>query len=313
MQIGGASCVASYVAGIGKRGRKKVATTLAARNLDVSGGATPKGGATVVISGGSQGVGRATALKFAQAGFNVVLAARNEEALREAEKLCLHAVQPGRAVLAVSCDITSPESIEELQQCVASQFTDLRVVVCNAGVCMTGDFLSHSLDDFASQMNVNFLGHVSTVRAFLPQLLARVGRSGVTPTVCFVNSFGGRLPLPDMTAYCASKYALQGFSDSLRLELSQKGVHVSTVHPGVIRSDFRQRAQWRGEGNQRQRMMDNLLDGKTPLSGTITQSVDEIAGAVFDAVQRKQTEVVVGLPFQAALGAFGISKVLGIN
>eukprot|EP00434_Breviolum_minutum_P001715 symbB.v1.2.001522.t2/scaffold83.1/size345278/6 len=313
MQIGGASCVASYVAGIGKRGRRKVATTLAARSPDVA-EATPKGGATVVISGGSQGVGRATALKFAQAGYNVVLAARNEEALREAEKLCLDAVQPGRAVLAVSCDITSPESIEELQQRVASQFTDLRVVVCNAGVCMTGDFLSHSLDDFASQMNVNFLGHVSTVRAFLPQLLARVKRgSGVTPTVCFVNSFGGRLPLPDMTAYCASKYALQGFSDSLRLELSQKGVHVSTVHPGVIRSDFRERAQWRGEGNQRQKMMDNLLDGKAPFSGTVTQSVDEIADAVFDAVQRKQTEVVVGLPFQAALGAFGISKVLGIN
>jgi len=55
---------------------------------------------------------------------------------------------------------------------------------------------------------------------------------------------------------------LQGFSDSLRLELSQKGVHVSTVHPGVIRSDFRERAQWRGEGNQRQKMMDNLLETK---------------------------------------------------
>ncbi len=59
-----------------------------------------------------------------------------------------------------------------------------------------------------------------------------------------------------------SRYALQGFSDSLRLELSQKGVHVSTVHPGVIRSDFRQRAQWRGEGNQRQKMMDNLLEAE---------------------------------------------------
>lgn len=57
-------------------------------------------------------------------------------------------------------------------------------------VCMTGDFLSHSLDDFASQMNVNFLGHVSTVRAFLPQLLARVGRSGVTPTAFWTIKFG---------------------------------------------------------------------------------------------------------------------------
>ena len=224
----------------------------------------PQGGPTVVISGASQGTGRAMALKFARAGFNVVLAARSLEALQEAEELCQAALKPGRAAMAVPCDITSAESVQQLFDQVTARFTDVRVVVCNAGVCMTGEVLDTSMQDFQSQLDVNFLGHVSTVRTFLPQLLQQAGRSGPTPTVCFVNSFGARVPLPDMTAYCAAKYALQGFADSLRLELTPAGVHVATVHPGVIRSDFRTRAQWRGSAaGGRRSTMDSQLASST--------------------------------------------------
>ncbi|CAE7438122.1 unnamed protein product [Symbiodinium natans] len=272
----------------------------------------PHGGPTVVISGASQGTGRALALKFAQDGFNVVLAARDPENLLEAERLCQETLKPGRLAMAVPCDITSPESVQLLCDSVAERFTDLRVVVCNAGVCMTGEFADTSLEDFQSQMNVNFLGHVATVRAFLPLLLQHNGSSNPAPTVCFVNSFGARVPLPGMTAYCAAKYALQGFADSLRLELTSKGVHVATVHPGVIRSDFRTRAQWRGSAaGSRRSMMNTLLDGQSPVSG-VTQSVEEVAEAAFEAVKTRQNEVVVGLPFRTMLAAYGFGKALGI-
>eukprot|EP00931_Biecheleriopsis_adriatica_P091105 TRINITY_DN65001_c0_g1_i1.p1 TRINITY_DN65001_c0_g1~~TRINITY_DN65001_c0_g1_i1.p1 ORF type:complete len:108 (-),score=16.46 TRINITY_DN65001_c0_g1_i1:155-478(-) len=107
---------------------------------------------------------------------------------------------------------------------------------------MTGDFMAHSVTDFRSQLDVNFLGHVATAQAFMPLISLTQVSSSVKPTICFVNSFGARVPLPNMSAYCAAKYALQGFADSLRLE--SRNVHIATVHPGVIRSDFRNRATW---------------------------------------------------------------------
>mmetsp|Transcript_17991 Transcript_17991/g.40572 ORF Transcript_17991/g.40572 Transcript_17991/m.40572 type:complete len:353 (+) Transcript_17991:56-1114(+) len=273
----------------------------------------PHGGPTVIISGGSQGVGRATALNFARGGYNVVLAARNPEALSEAETLCREAMMPQRKVMSFGCDITSKESMKQLHERVVQHFSDIRVVVCNAGVCMTGEVMATSLEDFQSQLDVNFLGHVSTVQAFLPQLLKQAGQRGPAPTVCFVNSFGARVPLPDMTAYCAAKYALQGFADSLRIELSQKGVHVATVHPGVIRSDFRQRAQWRGSAaDGRKSTMDSLLDSESPVSGVVTQSVEEVADATYEAITKQQTEVVVGTPFRTMIAAYGVGKAMGL-
>jgi len=175
--------------------------------------------------------------------------------------------------------------------------------------------MAHSLDDFDSQMRVNFLGHVATAQAFLPRLIqaaSRGGRAG-RPALCFVNSFGGRIPLPNMTAYSAAKFALQGFADSLRLEAEPCGVHVATVHPGVIRSEFRQRAQFRGQrGEVARTNMDSMLDGDSPASGVATQSVDEVADAVFSAVQAQQKEVVVGSAFKALVSAHTFAKAIGV-
>jgi len=268
-------------------------------------------GPTVVITGASQGVGRAASQRFAREGYNVVLAARSEATLQEAAELSRRALRAGREVLAVECDITSQDSLLKLREAVQARFRDVRVLVCNAGVCMTGDFLAHSLGDFQEQLDVNFLGHVASVQAFLP-VLNEAARDGMKPTVCFVNSFGARVPLPNMTAYCAAKYALQGFADSLRLE--SPDVHVTTVHPGVIRSDFRSRAGWRGKAGERgKENIDNLLDGKTPAANLVTQSVEEVADAVFCAVKWQKNEVVVGPAFQAMLSGFGMAKAFGIT
>eukprot|EP00441_Pelagodinium_beii_P005836 CAMPEP_0197681770 /NCGR_PEP_ID=MMETSP1338-20131121/95440_1 /TAXON_ID=43686 ORGANISM="Pelagodinium beii, Strain RCC1491" /NCGR_SAMPLE_ID=MMETSP1338 /ASSEMBLY_ACC=CAM_ASM_000754 /LENGTH=342 /DNA_ID=CAMNT_0043263151 /DNA_START=1 /DNA_END=1029 /DNA_ORIENTATION=- len=267
-------------------------------------------GPTVVITGASQGVGRAASQRFAKEGYNVVLAARSQSNLQKAADLSRVALQSGREVLAVECDITSEDSVGKLRDVVKARFRDVRVLVCNAGVCMTGNFLAHSAEDFQAQLNVNFLGHVSTVQAFLPLLAEQGVANGVKPTVCFVNSFGARVPLPNMTAYCAAKYALQGFADSLRLE--SPDVHIATVHPGVIRSDFRSRAAWRGKAGERgKNNIDNLLDGKTPATNLVTQSVEEVAEAVFSAVKRQNNETVVGPAFQAMLSGFGLAKAFG--
>eukprot|EP00929_Paragymnodinium_shiwhaense_P075571 TRINITY_DN38647_c0_g1_i1.p1 TRINITY_DN38647_c0_g1~~TRINITY_DN38647_c0_g1_i1.p1 ORF type:complete len:396 (-),score=78.26 TRINITY_DN38647_c0_g1_i1:182-1369(-) len=269
-------------------------------------------GPTVVITGASQGVGRAASQRFAKAGYNVVLAARSAKTLKEAEDLCKRALKQGREALAVECDITDQTSVAALKEAACARFKDVRILVCNAGVCMTGDFQAHSVADFQAQLDVNFLGHVATVQAFMPTLKAQSAHGGRKPTVCFVNSFGARVPLPNMTAYCAAKYALQGFADSLRLEASP-ALHVATVHPGVIRSDFRERAQWRGsQGDSSKSTMDSLLDSSSPASSLVTQDVDEVAGAVLCAVEQQRSEVVVGAAFQTMLAGFGIAKAVGL-
>jgi len=274
-------------------------------------------GPAVVITGASEGVGRATAKQFAVAGYHIMVAARTPETLEVAAEATKPFLKPGRQVITVTCDITSEADVASLQVAAAEHFKEVRAVVCNAGVCMSGDFLEHDMKDFESQMQVNFLGHVATAQAFLPGLLEiaateRGKRQHQKPTLCFVNSFGARVPLPNFTAYCASKYALQGFADSLRLEAEPQGVRVITVHPGVIRSDFRKRAQFRGpKGEAGRANLDSILDGSSFLSRAVTQNVDEVAEAVLKAVQGEAAETVVGSAFKAVIGAHGIAKALG--
>jgi len=277
----------------------------------------PVSGPAVVITGASEGVGRASAKQFAAAGYHVVMAARTPETLQAAAEATKPLLKPGRQVITVTCDITSEAAVASLQAAAAAHFEDVRAVICNAGVCMSGDFLDHGIKDFESQMQVNFLGHVATAQAFLPGLLETAAaeqgkKQRQKPTLCFVNSFGARVPLPNMTAYCASKYALQGFADSLRIEAEPQGVRVITVHPGIIRSDFRKRAQYRGpKGEAGRANLDNILDGSGFMSRTITQSVDEVAEAVLEAVQGQGVETIVGSAFKAVIGAHGIAKALG--
>eukprot|EP00242_Pyramimonas_sp_CCMP2087_P014794 CAMPEP_0198207456 /NCGR_PEP_ID=MMETSP1445-20131203/10902_1 /TAXON_ID=36898 /ORGANISM="Pyramimonas sp., Strain CCMP2087" /LENGTH=320 /DNA_ID=CAMNT_0043880491 /DNA_START=61 /DNA_END=1020 /DNA_ORIENTATION=- len=207
-----------------------------------------KKGKTVVITGGSQGVGKQTALLFAKKGYNVVVAAREPTRLQEVAQLVRGIAGSGKSGereqsgMAVVTDITNPESVEELASAVAAQYESVDVLVNNAGVCCTGSFAETTLDDWNSQMQVNCLGAVAVTKAFLPLIEASRG------AIVNVNSFAGVMPLRNMTAYTASKYALAGFTDALRYEVAPKGVHVAQVHPGVIKSDFMERAQFRGEG-----------------------------------------------------------------
>ena len=107
-----------------------------------------------------------------------------------------------------------------------------------------------------------------------------------------VGSFGGKMPLPQMTAYCTSKYALTGLTESLRLELSPQGIHVGIVHPGVINSDFMERAMFRGgnedEATGRRQQMSETLGSR------LASQPEDIAAAVWTMVQKRQTEIVVG-------------------
>ncbi|MGF1494164.1 MAG: SDR family NAD(P)-dependent oxidoreductase [Microcoleaceae cyanobacterium] len=239
---------------------------------------------TVVITGASQGSGRATAHRFAKEGYNVVLAARQLERL---QTVADEVRSLGRSALAISTDVTDFQQVQALADSALETFETIDVLVNNAGICLTGPAEKTTLEDWQQIMNTNFWGYVHTIQAFLPHLL-KYG-SG---TIVNVGSFGGKMPLPEMTAYCASKYAVTGLTETLRLELTSKGIQVCAVHPGVINSDFLERAKFRGgsdsEAEQRRQQMSGILQS------TWVSQPEDIANGIWNAVKQRKDEVIVG-------------------
>lgn len=238
----------------------------------------------VLITGASQGAGKATALTFAAQGWDVVLAARNPERLSAVAK---EIQGMGRQALAIPTDVGSAEQVAILIEKALAAFGSVDVLVNNAGICLTGPMVNTTLEDWHQILNTNLWGSIHTIQAILPAMQQQ-GHG----TIINVGSFGGKMPLPHMTAYCTSKYALTGLTETLRLELASQNIHVGIVHPGVINSDFLERAQFRGATEQaasdRQQQMAQVLQ-----SGWVSQP-DDIAQAVWKAVQQKQADVVVG-------------------
>lgn len=238
---------------------------------------------TVLITGASQGSGKATALLFARKGYNVVLAARQANRL---EAVAQAVREIGVSALAIPTDVSKIEQVEKLVEQSLAFYDQIDVLVNNAGICLTGEMANTSIDDWQQMMNVNFWGYVYTINALLPHFLER--QQG---TIVNVGSFGGKMPLPNMTAYCASKYAVTGMTETLRLELAPKAIHVGIVHPGIINSDFLERAVFKGTDtdaqNGRKRMQEML-------TGPIASQPEEIAQAIWDVVKFKIAEKVVG-------------------
>ncbi len=238
----------------------------------------------VLITGASQGSGRATALKFANEGWDVTLTARGVDRLNAVAEQVQAA---GQKALAVPTDVGDAEQIEALIEKSISTFGKIDALINNAGICLTGPVANTTLEDWRNILDTNLWGCIHTIHAALPAMIERKQGSIVN-----VGSFGGKMPLPQMTAYCTSKYALTGLTESLRLELAKDNIHVGIVHPGVINSDFMERAMFRGEddgeadGNRQQ--MASVLG-----SNWVSQPED-IAEAVWKMVTKKQAETVVG-------------------
>lgn len=239
---------------------------------------------TVLITGASQGSGKATALLFARKGYNVVLAARGTDKLESAAEVVR---KTGASALAIATDVTEVEQVENLVEKALGFYDTVDVLVNNAGICLSGPVEKTTLEDWQNIINTNFWGYVYTIHLLLPHFLKQ--NSG---TIVNVGSFGGKIPLPEMTAYCASKYAVTGLTESLRLELAKTDIQVCAIHPGVINSDFLDRAQFRGQDeseieNRRQQMTQML-------QSSMVSQPEDIAKAIWEAVSKKQTDIVVG-------------------
>lgn len=191
-------------------------------------------GTTVIITGATSGIGRATALEFARAGAQVVIAGRRVERL---QALSAEIEAKGGAALAVRTDVAEEAQVETLVAQTLERFGRIDTLVNNAGVAMAAKFDEQSMADFRRVMEINFWGAVYACKAAVPQMKQQ--KSGV---IINVSSAFGKRGMPFETAYCASKFALAGFSEALRTEVLSNGIDVSTIFPGAVETEIFEQA-----------------------------------------------------------------------
>lgn len=180
---------------------------------------------TVLITGSSTGIGRAAAIKFQQAGWNVVATMRTPEKETELNTL--------DNVLVTRLDVQDVASIDSALAAGVAKFGKIDVVVNNAGYGLMGTFESTSKESVDRQFGVNVIGLFDVTRATLPHF--RSQKSGM-----FINisSIGGKMTFPMMPLYHSTKFAVEGFSESLHYEMAPIGVKVKIVEPGGVATDF---------------------------------------------------------------------------
>ena len=233
---------------------------------------------TIILTGASVGIGKSLALSLAEQGANLVLAARDQGALEETVTM---SVQKGGQAISVPTDVTQPEACQQLIEHALSTFGQIDCLVNNAGIAMIQDFEQVSdLSVFEQLMRVNYLGAVYCTHSALPHLKRTQG------LLVAISSLCGKTGIPTRSGYVASKHAMQGFFDTLRIELQGSGVDVLVVSPGFVATGIRARAL---DGNG-QPHGQSLRD-----ENQSTMSVDECVRQIVRAMEGRKREHLMTL------------------
>jgi NAD(P)-dependent dehydrogenase (short-subunit alcohol dehydrogenase family) len=229
----------------------------------------------VLITGSSRGLGLALAEEFARHGARVVLTARDAEELERARLLLLErtALQSNR-ILIVPADLCRPEEVESLVRRATEHFGRIDILVNNAGVITVGPVESQTIENFRSVMDTNFFSGVHCSMTVLPQMLGR--GDGI---IVNISSIGGKVAVPHLLPYTASKFAVTGFSQGLHAELRGKGIHVLTVCPGLMRTGSHLNALFSGDA-PREYQWFSLLANLPGLSATAQGAARKIVSAI---------------------------------
>ena len=184
----------------------------------------------VLITGASSGIGKQTAIEFAKSGSSIILVARRKNKLEQVEN---ELKKFNVNTLVCVCDVSKKDQVVEMSKIVIAKFTSVDILVNNAGFAIYGSIFDLSIDEIESQMETNYFGMVYCTKNFLPLMLKK--KSGHIVNVASVAaSFG----LPGIASYCASKFAMLGFSEGLKHELAGTGVGVTVVSPIMVETDF---------------------------------------------------------------------------
>ena len=228
-------------------------------------------GLRVLVTGASQGIGRALAVEAARRGCLVLAAARSAELLAE---LASEVTTAGGTIATVVADVTSPEDRQAMVDAARQHYGGLDVLINNAGIGATGHFMDTKPETLRQIFEVNYFGLCETIRVFLPVL-----KKGTTPAIVNISSVLGRRAFPARALYSASKFAVAGFSEAIRAELDKDGIDVIVVNPGLTQTNFSK----------------NLLENKArmPMDHLRGMTSEQVARATLDAVAAGKPEVTL--------------------
>jgi NAD(P)-dependent dehydrogenase (short-subunit alcohol dehydrogenase family) len=246
-------------------------------------------GQIVLITGGSRGLGLALADRYARSGAKLVLAARDVEELTAARHTLLdrEAIHSPDDVLLIPADLTDPDQAIMLIDHAVSHFGRIDVLINNAGIIDVGPVENQPLAAYRRAMATNFFAALHTTHAALPHLLRRNPIHGEAAIVN-IASIGGKVAVPHLLPYVASKFALVGFSEGLHAELRHKGIRVTTVCPGLMRTGGEAHADYTGQTKKEQRWF--TLAARAPI---LTASVRHAANRIYSAVAAGRAEITI--------------------
>lgn len=251
-------------------------------------------GRVAIVTGGSRGIGLALAHELTRRGAKIVICARKEEELRAAQD---ELEQAGADMLSVICDVTQQDEIANVVRQTRDRFGRIDVLVNNAGTISVGPVSHMKLADYRDAMDTNFEGPLLFMLDVIPEMRKRgSGR------IVNIASFGGKMPAPHMAPYSASKFALVGLSETLRTELADDGVYLTTVCPGLVSSGSTINAKFKGQKAKERAWFET---GDNAPGITITPQ--QLARQVVNALQNGDAELVTPLPAKLAAVAHGLS------
>lgn len=246
-------------------------------------------GGVALVTGAASGIGAALADALSERGCSLVLVDRDAQGLAAVAAKC---ATRGAATASHVVDLTDAAAIAALPKAVADRFGRLDVLINNAGVALGGRFEETHLDDFEWVLDVNLRAVVRMCHAFLPMLMARPAAQIVN-----ISSLFGLIAPPGQAAYCTSKFAVRGFTESLRHEFAGTGLGVSVVHPGGVATSIARNAR-----NPRrpddpavaETMRLAAEAGRIAFEKLLTLPPEKAAAAIVGGIERRAPRIVIG-------------------
>ena len=228
----------------------------------------------IIITGASSGIGEACAFEFARQGAKVILAARTESNLKKIET---EIIKLGGEAYPIKTDVRKIDDCKNLIDKTIKEYKKIDILINNAGISMRASFEDLDLSVIKELMDTNFYGAVYCTKFALPYLLKQKG------TVIGISSITGLTPLPGRTGYAASKHAMDGFLNTLRLENHRKGLNVLIVHPGFTNSNIRNTALNKN----------GLAQGETPRDEEKMMSSERVAQIIAKAAHKRERDLIL--------------------